>query len=188
MYNHEYFRDAILIITVFFFIGITAGYVGLSFFSELSEVIATMYEGLEITGDPNESTFLYGASVFYNNAQSCVIAFLGGVAFSVVPIGIILLNGFFFGASIKLLSHQGSIFFLPLIPHFFFEIPALILSAALGLMLGQKVIYNRILHRTEEPIFLKELTKTFIFYIIPMLLIAAFLEAYLSTYLLSIIR
>ncbi len=187
MYRHEYFRDAILIITVFFFIGITAGYVGLSLFSGLSGVIAEMYEGMEITGDPDESTLLYGASVFYNNAQSCVFAFLGGVVFSLVPIGIILLNGFFLGASIKLLSHQGSIFFLPLIPHFFFEIPALILSAALGLMLGQKVIYNRILHRTGEPILWKELVKTFIIYIIPMLVIAAFLEAYLSTYLLSIL-
>jgi len=52
MYQHEYFRDAILIITIFLFIGVSAGYVGVSFFSGLSDTIGEMYEGLEISDDP----------------------------------------------------------------------------------------------------------------------------------------
>ncbi|GEM_PF-809444 len=187
MYNHEYLRDAILIITIFLFIGVTIGYVGISFFSGLSDMIGEMYEGLNISGDPTQSSFLFFASVFYNNIQSCLIAFLGGIVFSIIPIFIILFNGFFLGASIKILSHQGSLFFLSIIPHIFFEIPALILSAALGMMLGQKVIYNKILHRTSEPIDFTELVRIFILYVIPMVLIAAILEAYVSTCLLDIL-
>jgi len=187
MYQHEYFRDAILIITIFLFIGVSAGYVGVSFFSGLSDTIGEMYEGLDISDDPTQSPLQFAVSVFFNNIQSCTIAFLGGIIFSLIPIGLILYNGFFLGASIKILSHQGSFFFLSIIPNVLFEIPALILSASLGMMLGQKFIYNKIFHRTCEPIFLKELVGIFILYIIPMMLIAAVLEAYVSTHLLEIL-
>ena len=80
----------------------------------------------------------------------------------------------------KTVAFEGFSILFRLIPHGIFEIPALIISLALGLKLGMFLFIYKEKNKGKEFLtWLKSSIKVFIFVIIPLLVIAGIIEGIL---------
>ncbi|MDE3087975.1 MAG: stage II sporulation protein M [Chloroflexota bacterium] len=122
--------------------------------------------------------------IFWNNVRSLALASLVGL-FSFGSLGLLLLAvpiaivGFFAGQVAAFGMDPLTFFAAFILPHGIFELPAAILATAFALRLGASIIAppagvsagENLLHA------LADLVKMFIFVVIPLLLIAAWVEA-----------
>ena len=85
-------------------------------------------------------------------------------------------NGYLVGFVSSVVSEKESILSLwRLLPHGIFEIPAILISAGLGIKLGT-FIFQKNKKETLKELVLKSL-KTFFFVIVPLLIVAALIES-----------
>lgn len=116
--------------------------------------------------------------IFFNNARTCLIAIISGVTIGVVPIMIALSNGYLIGVVSHIVTKETSILELwRLLPHGIFEIPAVLISLALGMKLG----FDLIKVQTKKSFLgnLDKSLKVFILIVIPLLIVAALIEGFL---------
>ena len=80
--------------------------------------------------------------LFVNNLQACILLFLGGASFGILTIFIMSLNGIVIGAIMEIVHKDHTPLFVAaaILPHGIFEIPAFIISGALGILLAQSLI------------------------------------------------
>ena len=80
-------------------------------------------------------------AIFENNAVNCLLAIILGIGFGIVPLFIVAINGFFLGIVILVFSQQTSVTFAlaAIIPHGIIELPMILLSASIGMKLGNEV-------------------------------------------------
>jgi len=115
--------------------------------------------------------------ILFNNVRSSIMIILSGFFFISIPL--LAMNGYFIGTAISLSGKPLGIALLSLVPHGIFEIPALLLSVALGTLISA-----RWLHKPHN--FKKMLGQTVRFYgkiILPLLIIAAIIESVLILFL-----
>ena len=83
-------------------------------------------------------------AIFWQNLQVAAFCLFGGLIFGVLPIGIVVMNGFILGYVVTIFFRLLPVNFyfkialvsLTLLPHGIFELPAIFISAALGIKLG----------------------------------------------------
>jgi stage II sporulation protein M len=83
-------------------------------------------------------------------------------------------------------DHSAAFVAAAILPHGVFEIPAFILSGALGILLAQSLIaewYNGA--DTAEDA--KKFSRIFIIYVIPLVAIAAFIEAFITPLIIHLV-
>ena len=68
-----------------------------------------------------------------------------------------------------------------LLPHGIIEIPAMTLSSAIGLYLGYCVLLSLFGRRMDVAREILDSARMFVVWILPMLLVAAFIESYVTT-------
>lgn len=160
---------------LFFFFGLI-GFLFPIFFKEqilemIKELISKTY-GL--------SVFELVGFIFKNNLTSSFFAIFLGIFFGLFPIFILILNGYLLGFVSYSVVSQDSIFVLwRLLPHGIFEIPAIMISAGLGLKLGLSLFYKIIGKKINFIEILINSFKVFVFIIIPLLFIAGIIEGVL---------
>jgi len=161
---------------LFFTIGII-GFIFPIFFVE--EIKNFIQELIQLTAGMN--SFELTLYIIYNNIKSAIFAIVLGIAFGILPIGIIILNGYVLGfISNKTASVEGIFILWKLLPHGIFEIPAVLLSTALGLKLGLFLFtYSGKNKLKEFGNWLINSFKVFIFIIIPFLVLAGIIEGIL---------
>lgn len=110
-----------------------------------------------------------------------------------VPLSALALgtNALLLGAFAALYQHHGiglGVYFIGILPHGIFELPALILSCALGLLIcrtGTEKLRKRsdvsFLHRVLD------CNRVFLSFVAPLLLVAALVEAYITPALLKLV-
>lgn len=119
--------------------------------------------------------------IFQNNVLASFFSIFFGAFFGIFPLIFSITNGYLIGFVSSISTNQEGFFILwKLVPHGIFEIPAIILSIALGFRFGFywdlfsekypiKILKNRVFN----------IIKIFIFVVIPLLIIAAILEGLL---------
>lgn len=118
--------------------------------------------------------------IFINNVQASFIGMVLGVFLGIFSILLTVLNGYVIGFVInKSVEVSGASILWMLLPHGIFEIPAVILSLALGLKLGSFVFFRHKNYWNEFWKLLKQSFLVFVFFIIPLLIIAAIIEGIL---------
>lgn len=127
--------------------------------------------------------------VFLNNAIKAFFALVLGVAFGLIPLGFLTLNGVMMGLVAYHISNtRGWAYFLAGVgPHGVIEIPMLILSAGIGIRLGYRA-FDTI--RGKQVNLKREVKRAIVFYakiILPLLLLASAVEAILTPLVLSLI-
>jgi stage II sporulation protein M len=129
--------------------------------------------------------FLY---VFLNNATTAAFAILFGLIFGIFPLLCVFANGEVLG--ILAFISRGTLsvltFLAGILPHGIIEIPALILTGAVGIKIG-KVVIDRIFSKKKVEI-KKELSLAFSLFLkilLPLLLIAAAIEIFITPEFLS---
>jgi len=116
--------------------------------------------------------------IFSNNMQTAFLGLFLGAGLGIFPLIINLFNGYILGfVANSVVASSGAFVLWRLLPHGIFEIPALILSFGLGLRLGM-FMFGKKGERKKDFIYnLVNSFKTFLYVILPLLLIAALIEA-----------
>lgn len=113
--------------------------------------------------------------ILQNNLYTAFMGMILGIAFGVLPLVYTFMNGYVIGyVSNAVVGEAGYRALLSLVPHGIFEIPALILSLGLGLKLGMFVWAKE---KKKQLLYdLRKSLEVFVFVILPLLVIAAFIE------------
>lgn len=123
--------------------------------------------------------------IFLNNSVKALIAMILGIFFGLVPIFFVFINGYLVGLVLYTVGLKMGLrkVLMMILPHGVIEIPAIILACSYGLWLG-RMFYRRI---TGDRISIKTCINAALNYyfriVVPMLVIAAFVEAYITPHL-----
>ena len=181
-------RKEIVIVALLFVLSAAIGYVVAIMHPEMVMQSLEELEGLvDLLKNlsPIEIMFL----IFLNNSIKSLFVLVLGVFFGVVPLLFIAYNGYFLGIfSHKILMEQSLLYLAGgLLPHGIIEIPMVVISAAVGIRLGLKVIAAF----KGESVSLKEeiITgiKFFFYWIMPLLFIAAVVETFITSAIIGVL-
>lgn len=163
---------------------------GMNNVDSTKQIIQSFIEGKEDvisnTGD------ISAVGLIKNNIIACIISvFLGFIPFIFLTLITLGVNGFMIGVVIGIGKIVGKTsilktFILGILPHGIFEIPALIISMSMGIYLCLN-LSMKVFGRGKEKIskILVEYIRLFISIIIPFLLFAGIIEAYITPMLLN---
>ena len=132
------------------------------------------------------------ATLFFNNVTASLLSMLYGLI-PFVPLSALALgtNALLLGAFAALYQHHGiglGVYFIGILPHGIFELPALILSCALGLLICRTGTEK--LRKRSDVSFLRRVldcNRVFLSFVAPLLLVAALVEAYITPALLKLV-
>jgi len=138
-------RFYILFVSAFFVCSAIIGYLGFlnELFSAALEYIQQLSENVKGFSDSYPlwvSFLLFFFVIFLNNSFTCFIDILSGPLAGVVPLFSAFVNGGLVGWFVQ---QEGLIVLVAIIPHGTFEIPAFLISTAIGLRLGREVFRSR---------------------------------------------
>jgi stage II sporulation protein M len=136
----------------------------------------------------DDSPAAVSLKLFLNNLEACVILFLGGASAGLLTVLILGVNGMVIGVVMELVRQEQGLLYVAaaLIPHGIFEIPAFITASALGLMLGQALLLE-LQGEGDAARRASELGSTFIRLVVPLLAVAAVVEAFITPAILQLV-
>lgn len=185
-------KKTLILIIIFLFITIGTGAMAASgsdnIFSELVDSLSRVVDDLIIEGNLGNPAIYY----IMRNGQVILIAFIAGsIPFLFLPFFIMALNGMYLGVGVPLLSQIGDKSLLELLikgvlPHGIIEMVGIIIAVSAGFNLTvimTRKILNREVEMSVNEAFIMGL-RTVIFVSFPMILVAAFIEAYITPILL----
>lgn len=129
----------------------------------------------------NLSSFNLFLLIFFNNAIKALLTIYLGLFFGIYPLYFIFINGELIGLVYALsMANIGVAAALAgLLPHGVFELTAILISAGYGFWLGTKTFNSVVYHKPLRPV-LGAAFRTYYSLILPLLLIAALIEAFLT--------
>ncbi|HIJ06758.1 MAG: Stage II sporulation protein M [Methanomicrobiales archaeon 53_19] len=144
-------------------------------------VMQVLAEALDLEALMEEPPLMLAAMLFMNNLQACIILFLGGVTFGILTIFVLATNGVIVGAVAQISNGLQGVTYVvaALLPHGIFELPALFISGALGLMLSG-AIQRELFEGGDAAIDARRYTVIFAKTVLPLLLLAAITEAFIT--------
>ena len=173
--------NAIIITLLLFFTTITVGWVGSAQNPQVGQDLLKLFEK-EVAGNlDGANPYDMFTKLFANNLEACVLLFLGGASFGILTIFIMSLNGIVIGAIMEIISKDHSALFVAaaLIPHGIFEIPAFIISGALGILLAQ-VLIAEWYGTGDAALASVAYARLFLVFVLPLIFIAAGVEAFIT--------
>jgi len=164
------------------------------FFTIIGYFIAEYFQ-MNIIGE-FENTFQWIAEldpfaltlfIFLNNSIKSFFAILLGFVLAIVPLLFVTVNGLLIGiVFFDAVKESGLGFILSaILPHGIIEIPVFLLSVAIGLRLGVQTVLKLDGRGIKLKSELKKGLKFFIFYILPLFLLSAFIEAFITPFFIS---
>jgi stage II sporulation protein M len=173
--------NAIIVTFLLFLATVIIGWVGAAQNPSIGQDLIKLFEK-EVAGQM-DGTNPYDMCVklFANNLQACILLFLGGASFGILTIFIMSLNGIVIGAIMELVHKDHTPLFVAaaILPHGIFEIPAFILSGALGILLAQSLI-TEWYSGQDTAVDAHRFGRLFILYVLPLVAIAACVEAFIT--------
>ena len=176
-------RPYLIASIIFFAIGTAIGAAVASRFPGLADQFGDSIAGFLKTFRDLPKAQL-AAAIFLNNSVKTLAAILLGLAVGIVPALFLVINGVVLGVVFFLSSYSRGVWLslLSILPHGIIELTGVFLGTAIGLLLGN-VVLKRMLRRSDAEI-RPALSRALRFYaivIVPMLLVAAMIEAFITT-------
>ena len=163
-------------------IGLVIGFVKPSFAQDYVELFIQQVEDM---GIQLEDGSINASMLFSNNVQAAFAAVIYGfIPFFKLPVLALGTNAIMLGAFAAYYLHNGIslvLYLASLIPHGIFEIPAIIYAIALGIYLCEQV--NTRLRTKKKGLVRNawfDISRVLVFRVIPLLLIASLVEAYIT--------
>ena len=171
-------------------LGFAAGMLFPDMAQQTLQNFAAQVEQLGLTDDVPQSQMM--ATLFFNNITASLLSMLYGLI-PFLPLSALALgtNALLLGAFAALYQHHGiglGVYFIGILPHGIFELPALILSCALGLLICRTGTEK--LRKRSDVSFLRRVldcNRVFLSFVTPLLLVAALVEAYITPALLKLV-
>ncbi|GIU68370.1 MAG: hypothetical protein KatS3mg001_220 [Candidatus Pacearchaeota archaeon] len=114
--------------------------------------------------------------IFFNNLKTGFYGFILGVFLGVFSVIVLIVNGYILGyVSIRVIQIDSVLVLWKLFPHGIFELPAIFISTGLGIRLGSFIFQKDKIKSFK--FYLISGIRTFIFVVIPLLIIAAIIES-----------
>jgi len=172
---------------VIFGSGIVIGLMAVSHFPLLAQHFESSVVGF-VKNFRGLSKLELAAAIFLNNTLKTVLAILLGSLFGIIPAVFLLGNGIALGVIFSLSGRTRGLWLslLSIVPHGLLELPAVFLGTSIGLMVGSRVMKQ--FFRPPETTIGSELVqglRFFITVILPLLFIAALVEAFLTSALIT---
>ena len=176
-------RPYLIASIIFFAIGTAIGAAVASRFPGLADQFGDSIAGFLKTFRDLPKAQL-AAAIFLNNSVKTLAAILLGLVVGIVPALFLVVNGVVLGVVFFLSSYSRGVWLslLSILPHGIIELTGVFLGTAIGLLLGN-VVLKRMLRRSDAEI-RPALSRALRFYaivIVPMLLVAAMIEAFITT-------
>jgi len=163
------------IISLFFVFAIIGFFVPIS--KEIMDIILEYVKQI-LAQTKDLSMFQLISFIFLNNLQASFLGLTLGLLLGIFPVFFAIFNGYILGVIASLtVNQEGLISLLKLFPHGIFELPAVFISLGMGLKLGAFIFQKK-----KKEFFKKNMVnsiKTFLFVILPLLLVAAIIEGVL---------
>ncbi len=136
----------------------------------------------------NYSSEMLVLVIFCNNAIKSLVFMLTGFFFGIAPLVFIAANGFLLGLVLAIKEQSMGIFnvLMLIVPHGILEIPAVLLASSQGVVLGYR-FYEALFKGKEFRVYVIDSIKFYLKFVLPILLIAAFVEVYVTPYIASLI-
>lgn len=134
------------------------------------------------------NTAVFAAKLFVNNLEACLLMFLGGASLGVLTVFIIGTNGFVIGSILEMVRQEHSILYVvaAIAPHGIFEIPAFVLSGALGLSLAA-ALWREWAGSEDAAARAAGLGRIFLLAVLPLVAVAACTEAFITPEILRLV-
>lgn len=154
----------------------------------IEEVLRRIFGG---EGSGGINPFLLTLLILVNNAVKSFLIIPLGALLAIPPILFITFNGFLLGVftylSVKKLGEIGFLYILiAIIPHGVFELSAVFLSSALSIRVGLTVFLKFKGKNISVGSEIRRDLKTYLHKILPLLIIAAIIEAFITPVIISI--
>ena len=119
--------------------------------------------------------------IFFNNLQACILLFLGGVTLGLLTLFIIASNGVIIGGIMELVREEKGLLFVAaaILPHGIFENPLLHHLGLPRVRPGERPP-RRMAWRGGFGGDRKDQARTFLLVVVPLVAIAAFIEAFIT--------
>lgn len=120
--------------------------------------------------------------IFLNNAIKSLMAILLGFLLGLPPALLVVVNGFLLGVVTRQAAGEVgyAAVLASLIPHGVLEIPAVLLSSAMGFRVGSQVLLFLVARRGRPLLRLRESLRVFLRWVVPALLAAAVVEVFVT--------
>jgi stage II sporulation protein M len=157
------------------------------------EVVDALLSGLQDKADQltGQQPLLMMLGIFWNNAFASLLALIFGLAAGLFPLFFVMSNGIAIGIVLEMIvAKMGAsvgilVFVAGILPHGIIELPAVLISASIGLKLGYHALLSLIKRQDMVTIELMSGLRIFVFWIVPMLFVAAFIETFITSLLLG---
>lgn len=165
---------------------------GMLFPEESAGVINAFMEVVEESGTINEQGEMSVFALLMNNWRAMLVsAAYGFIPFLFLPLVSLLYNGLLLGILAVLLQSGGiSIlaYFMGILPHGIFELPALVLSIACGVTLCRNMCRMAVSSPKRVPLLalLEDLLRVLVLLVAPLTVAAAFVECYITPYVMNL--
>lgn len=148
------------------------------------EEIMNMFDAKGLL-DPGITNFTLALLLLKNNATASFIIYATGLIPIFIPAALIIVaNGAMVGIVFSMLKISGQGVLVPflaaIVPHGIFEIPAVVLSASLSFYVSAGIIKRLSNLDYSLRTCLLNSAKTFLLVVVPLLIIAAFVEAFIT--------
>ena len=173
---------------LFFAVSVGIGVVAVTRDPGIGAEVLALFSDRIVSQILSDSPAVLAGKLFLNNLAACLLLFLGGRWLGVVTMLILSVNGLLIGAVTELMRQQQGLLFIAaaLVPHGIFEIPAFLIAGGLGLLLGQGLIAEW--HgRGDAATLAVPLARLFLRVVVPLLAVAALVEAFITPAVLSMI-
>ncbi len=177
--SRKYILAAVAVFSVSFAVGILISVKYPDVSEKLLEMLKDTYGGITAL-DPFERML----EIFKNNVRNSFIALFLGLGFGIIPFAFAAINGVVLGILVELfLRKQGAFFVIAaILPHGIIELPMVLISVGIGFRLGH-IAYLSLMHLKTMHELIHELKLGVFFYIkivVPLLLLAALIESYIT--------
>lgn len=175
-----------LLMAFLFFVFLIAGYSSAASFPSMAETLRESFSS-RFESIMTMSPLFIMFAIFLNNAFLSLLFLVLGLALGILPVLFIAFNGYIVGVIVYLIAQERGLLFilLGLLPHGILELPMVFLAAGIGLRLGHQVFCALIGRPTQIK---REFKEGLIFYfrwILPLLLVAAIIETFITPIILS---
>ncbi len=181
-------KTAFLISTTIFILGCVIGFIVTLIYPDFGEEMITLFTDMVAGQMFMDVPEFLAIELFLNNLLACTVLFLGGITLGLLTVFVLFFNGLIIGGIIPPISAKSGIetVILGIVPHGIFEIPALLFSGALGILVGHALLVE-IMGSGDCAGEAKRLSLLFVKYIIPFLLVAACIEAFITPLVISVL-
>jgi stage II sporulation protein M len=171
-------RRYIVLAVVIFSVSIVVGAVMHERFTELLKYLTAFAKSMK---DQSATGIILG--IFQKNFIAMLVVIVGGIAFGVIPVFSLVVNGAVLGVAMMAALQKGlSIFALiaAILPHGMFELPAIFIASGVGMRIGfMQLKHNREPARKR----MAEGLQVLFFVVLPLLIVAAIIEGLGIAYL-----